>query len=175
MSPRLPRAGEPWLLHPSPLRLPCSIPCTVVSYRRQKSGATLKVPKPLHNVCCSYIPLHLWNVLFKHSLGQVFWCINQTHKLCLKPLCCLTTSRERGWHVTRKAMKNDTKDDLVVSLKAAQTLSEMLPSLRQRERICPGLTKAKQFHVQPSPSPIPTLLWAHYGQVSSCPVTKRCP
>lgn len=98
---------------PHPLRLPCTIPCNSTGV---VSGGINQVP--LRNLCeCLKTPNHfttcavhpslptLWNLLFRHPLGQGFGCINQTHKLCLKPLWCLTKSREEGWHLSRKVMR----------------------------------------------------------------------
>lgn len=89
-----------------------------------------QVPKLLPNLCCSSVPPHVWNLLFRHSLGQVFGCINQTHKLCLEPLWCLTTSREEGWHFCRKVMMT-----LFCPWRGygrVQRCSELLPCLGQR-------------------------------------------
>lgn len=78
-------------------------------HRRHKSGAirdlcepTPQVSKPLPNVCCS-------SPRMKFALQASTWTgvfdINQTHKLCLKLLWCLTTSREEGWHLCRRVMR----------------------------------------------------------------------
>lgn len=137
------------------------------------SGGTNQVPfrnlcepevsKPLPNLCCSSVPLHRWSLLFRHSLGQVFWRINQTHKLCLEPLWCLTSSRDEGWHFCRKVMT--TLFCPWRGRRHAERCSEILPCLGQREGICPGLTRqsnpmCSQIHHQFPP----------WWQVSSCPL-----
>lgn len=113
---------------------------------------TPQAPEPLDNGCCSYLPLQLWNLLSRHPLGLGFWCVNQSHKLCLKPLWQEAerkddTSAGEWWKTTQRwpcsALGGGT--DLLRDAPLAKGM------------ICPSLTKAEQPRVQPNPSPIPSV------------------